>query len=79
MAIYLKMGQNPLVRGIVIMVHVWFSNKNNIYIQKTSIWYANALGFYNPNTTTNDCDTRAAVATTTGFYAAEPDVTMKFE
>ena len=61
------------------MVHVWFSNKNNIYIQKTSIWYANALGFYNPNTTTNDCDTRAAVATTTGFYAAEPDVTMTFE
>ena len=46
---------------------------------KLAFGTANALGFYNPNTTTNDCDTRAAGATTTGFYAAEPDVTMKFE
>ena len=35
-----------------------------------------ALGFYNPNTLSNGCALRAGGATNTGFYAAEPDVTI---
>ena len=38
-----------------------------------------ALGFYNPDTDNNACATRAGGATTTGFYAAEPDVTITIE
>ena len=35
-----------------------------------------ALGFYNPNTLSNGCALRADGVTNTGFYAAEPDVTI---
>ena len=35
-----------------------------------------ALGFYNPDTDNNDCDTRADEVAAHGFYAAEPDVTI---
>ena len=46
---------------------------------KIAFGTANALGFYNPDTDNNDCDSRNSGATTKGFYAAEPNVTMTFE
>lgn len=45
---------------------------------KLAFGFSSALGFYNTNTTTNDCDTRAAGAGNFahGFYAGEPSVTV---
>ena len=45
---------------------------------KLAFGFSEALGFYNTNTTTNDCDTRAAGAGNFahGFYAGEPSVTV---
>ena len=43
---------------------------------KIAFGTATALGFYNPDTDNNDCDTRADEVAAHGFYAAEPDVTI---
>ena len=45
---------------------------------KIAFGFSSALGFYNTNTSTCDCDTRAAGAANVphGFYAAEPNVTI---
>ena len=46
---------------------------------KIAFGTSSALGFYNPDTDNNACATRAGGATTTGFYAAEPDVTITID